>query len=213
MANEYISLADYKTLNGVAGVASDTIISDVIEMASRAIDKFCGTVFYPRSVEEGFDGVGVANYYTRHRPIIAVTELARDRDDDGTYEDVVAAVDYRVYNNKISLLKYAPEGLYAGQASVFTRGQQNWRVSYSYGVADIPKPIELATSMLVNYILTDGESTLVVGFGDGYISERIGNYSYRKGEALLEAGIFPPQVRSILSLYRGLRIGGRDGQG
>lgn len=213
MANEYMSLADYKTLNGVTGVASDAIISTMLEMASRAIDKFCGRIFYSSSVAELFDGNGTSDYYTKHRPIISVSALERDRDDDGVFEETINTDDYKVYGNKIALLTYATEGIYAGQASTFYLGQQNWRVTYSYGVATVPKPIELATSMLTNYLLTDGDATLIIDPGGALLMERIGNYTYRKGEALLEAGIFPPQVRSILSLYRGLRIGGRDGQG
>lgn len=216
MANEYMDLATYKTLNGITGTASDGIISSVLEFTSRMIDKYCGRIFYSAQVVEPFDGNGTATYYTLQRPIrtdLAVV-LERDRDDDGVFEETIPAADYKIYENRIALLEYATQGIYAGEASMFYRGQQNWRVTYWRGVADVPKPVELACSMLTTFMLTDGVSTSVLAsHGDGLISERIGNYSYRKGEALLAAGSFPAAVASILSLYRGLRIGGRDGQG
>jgi hypothetical protein len=213
MANEYISLANYKTLNGITGTASDAIISMVLEQASRLIDKYCGRIFYSQTAVELFDGNGTSVYYTLHRPIINVTSLERDRDDDGVFEETIDTEDYKVYENRIGLLKYATEGIYSGEASTFFRGQQNWRVTYTYGVAAIPKPVELATAMLTSFLLTDGAGTQVLAAHDGILSERIGNYSYRKGEALMASGVFPASVRSVLSLYRGLRIGGRDGQG
>lgn len=216
-SNLYISVADYKTLNGITDASSDAVIESIIEAASRIIDRYCGRVFYEEEALEPFDGTGTGTYYTKHRPIISPAEviLQRDRNGDGTYTETIDSDEFTVYDNRISLKWHTDSGLFRGEGSVFYVGQKNWRVFYYYGAAEVPRPVEIAASMMTTYLLTEGGSTLKLSSVGvkGILSERIGNYAYTVGYELAKSGILPPPVASILSMYRHIRVGGRGDQG
>lgn len=211
-ANLYISVADYKALYGITDASHDAVLDAIIEAASRRIDKFCGRIFYSGAAVEYFDGNGEVRYFTLHRPIISVSELARvSYDSTGTVQvdELLAGNEYHVYEQHVELSQWTTSGVFGG-GMVFVQGQRNFRLTYAYGTADVPEDVAMAAAMLANYLLS-GNSTLKVG--GAYISERIGDYSYDLGgvDAQMQTLGMPPDVKAILSGYRKPRIGGLGG--
>ena len=100
IANGYATLAQAKAWMDITSTNSgdDTIIENIIEAASRAIDNICNRFFYAAS--------SATRYYTPElSSLVWIDDLSTtssllvytDDDGDGTYENTWATTDYNVY--------------------------------------------------------------------------------------------------------------------
>lgn len=124
ITNGYAELSDLKGRLGITDTTDDSIIENVIEAASRAIDRHCHRRFY---------GVSETRYYTAEHgdalylpdDLISVTTLKTDEDGDRTYEVTWATTDYDLlpYNAATDGIPYGwlettPDGSYSFPANI-----------------------------------------------------------------------------------------------
>jgi hypothetical protein len=95
ISNGYCTLNELKARLGITDSADDTILENVIEAASRAIDSDCNTRFYAGNETRYYtaDAHGVVTV----DDLLSVSALATDDALDGTYSTTWAATDYQLY--------------------------------------------------------------------------------------------------------------------
>ena len=94
--NLYSTVAALKTRLSISDTTDDTTLGLVLTGVCRAIDTHCGQRFYR-------DSAAATRYYTAEHddtlfiePLVSVTSIATDTDDDGTYATTWATTDYRL---------------------------------------------------------------------------------------------------------------------
>lgn len=171
---EYLTLA--------AGVA-DTLLTTLIANYSGVVNTFCGRDFELRNYNEDLDVDGVTEDSIKlsNLPIVSVAALT----DNGSLVD---SDDYHWYRQgRISL-----------DSDYFTEGFKEVSVSYVAGFTPVPSNIKLAVNKLIAIdYYTPGKKK-------GFVSERIGDYSYRRpsGRDLQETRGFPTDIYYTLMEYR-----------
>lgn len=118
-SNLYTTVATLKTRLGISDATDDTTLGLILSGVCRAIDGYCGQVFYQ-------DAAASARYYTAMDketvfvdPLVSVTTLATDSDLDRTYATTWAATDYDLQpanaasrDRPYTWLETAPDGDY-----------------------------------------------------------------------------------------------------
>src|SRR5262245_50393141 len=96
MAAPYATVDEFKAWITLTDFVDDAVISDALTAASRAIDKFCKTHFWQTApgTNRLFDTGD--SWFLRINDAAAVTAVATDLDQDGTYETVWAAGDFQL---------------------------------------------------------------------------------------------------------------------
>ena len=95
-SNLYATVAQLKTRLSISDTTDDTTLGMILLGVCRAIDTHCGQHFWR-------DTVATTRYYTAEHddtlfidPLVSVTSVATDTDDDGTYTTTWATTDYRL---------------------------------------------------------------------------------------------------------------------
>lgn len=98
MANEYASLAQLKTWLQLDGADHDDDLNRVLTSASRAIDRYCGRIFYDSGSAAAKTFLADDPYELDVPDFHTVTGLviATDTDSDGTFETTWTTADYQV---------------------------------------------------------------------------------------------------------------------
>jgi len=171
---------EYLTLS--AGVA-DTLLSTLITNYSGVVNSFCGRDFELNNYSEELDVEGPTEQSIKlnNLPISSVVALT----DNGSLVD---PDDYHVYRQgRISL-----------ESDYFTEGFKKVEVSYVAGFTPVPADIKLAVSKLIaiDYYTPSKKK--------GFISEKIGDYSYRRpsGRDLQTTQGFPTDIYRTLLQYK-----------
>jgi len=137
---------------GTADTVDDALIDEVITAASRAIDEYCGTIFY--SVNDGtafYTAVDYTRVVAFHLPINTVHTIATDGDGNGTYETVWSSTDYALLPSNAAILDgtgakpwneivVTPSGANAFPARLIN----GVRVTGHFGWANVPKAVKMA---------------------------------------------------------------------
>lgn len=89
----YASVTDLKALLGVTDTTDDTVFRRQLELASRAIDRYCNRHFYVRT-ETRYPTDTRGTRLNLDDDLLTVTTLKFDESQDGTYEDTLTATDY-----------------------------------------------------------------------------------------------------------------------
>jgi hypothetical protein len=151
----YCDASDVKTALaiGTADTTDDALIDEVITAASRAIDAYCGTIFYKITNGTAFyTAADYENVFAFHLPVHQITTLATDGDGSGSYETNWLATDYVVLPANASLLEGVDskpwtqiQATPAG-SNAFPAGLTNGvRVVGSFGWSQVPRAVVLAT--------------------------------------------------------------------
>jgi len=173
-ARGYLSLA--------AGVA-DTLLTTLIANYSGVVNTFCGRDFELANYSEDLDVEGETEQSVKlsNLPIVSVAALT----DNGSLVDTD---EYHVYKQgRISL-----------ENDYFTEGFKKVSVSYVAGFTPVPAEIKLATCKLIAIdYYTPGKKK-------GFVSEKIGDYSYRRpsGRDLQATQGFPFDIYQTLMQYK-----------
>lgn len=123
--NLYATVAQLKARLGITDTTDDTMLTMIATGVSRAIDGYCGQVFYK-------DANDATRYYTAEYddylpidPIVSVTTLATDDDGGRTYATTWAATDYDLLPENAALRNWpytyiepTPDGDYSFPAGV-----------------------------------------------------------------------------------------------
>ena len=170
-AGGYCTVQNVRDEGITEALASTTRVTNLIELASRYIDRMTGRYFEPRAKTLDLDGSGTDTLLLGE-PIVAITELYITTSGWVVTDTAVAAADYTVYNRHLSQSLLDPDDrdcpkivlisdltTRSGRlaTSVFTKGVQNIRVvgTFGYTEADgtsngrVPLAIRHAATLLV----------------------------------------------------------------
>lgn len=154
----------------------DALLANLIERASRAVERYTGRVFLHTSLTEWHDG-GSATLYLHRRPVVQVVSVT-----DTEHGVAVPEEQYVIDPGAGMLIR---------RLGKWETGVRRWEVSYvaGYGVttAEVPGDVKQAVIQLVTAWYNRRDP--------GVTAERIGDYSRD-----VEAGL-PQQVRELLEPY------------
>jgi len=196
-----ITVQEYKDFYGVTGSSQDALIQTVIDGISASIQRKLNRVFETETVtDEYFDGDGSGLYRPDKYPVLSVSKLEEERNDVWT---TLEAESYVVYRERVELSKeYTYSRAFLGQAT-FTRGQRNWRMTYTVGQATVPDDIKQACKLWCGDVL--GGESLQAETGS-LKSVKIGDFSksYFESKAFEDTALanVPPDVAALLSPHR-----------
>jgi len=93
ITNGYATLAEVKARLGITDSTDDSILEQVVEAASRAIDNYCGRHFYQKTSTTLYL-TGEFGDLLLVPDLVSVTTLKTDDDGDRTYEATWTTSDY-----------------------------------------------------------------------------------------------------------------------
>mgnify|MGYP001581667557 CR=1 FL=1 len=162
-SNALSQVADVKESLGIDnGVTThDNMIIRLINAASDAIENYCNRTFASATyTNEEYDGTGANYLVLRQYPITSISSL--DFLTSGYDSPSWETIDSDLYSfNADGRLYYK---------ATFTRGFQNWRVTYVAGYSATPDDVAEACVAYVVYSYKKSKSA-------GIKSERLGEYS------------------------------------
>lgn len=159
MANEYVNSTAFKaTLDMSTESYADADIAVALEAASRAIDEICNRRFWKDA-----DAAQIRYYdpvdgeLLRLDDLVSLTELAIDRDGNGTYEEVWTTSDYvlQPYNAAADSKPYETirRRVRANYSCFPTSYEYAIRVTGKFGWPSVPAQVVNATSILAHKLL------------------------------------------------------------
>jgi len=153
---KYITVDDVRDFTKVTSTEySDSAITKMIEYAESLIDERLASNFVSGgdTVTEYYDGTGTKFLILDNYPILSITSLDVDDDNDGTFEySLTEGTDYEFDSwGRVTLTDDA--GI-----AVFAKYVRNVKVIYKYGYSDVPSIIKyLATAIVANLIQRNAE--------------------------------------------------------
>lgn len=115
-----------------SSTAMDSLVQAIIDGAEDWVSEFCGVQFGEVLRTDELDG-GSKNLYTRRTPIRHVTSVTDVETSQAYAEDT----DYRVQNDRLTLIQGEAYGAWAGRATDqgarWLEGQGRWQVNYLCG--------------------------------------------------------------------------------
>jgi hypothetical protein len=183
-----------KLLMGYADSSKDTLIDSMLPRVTILFNTAWDRDLRKAERTELYDGTGSAWTFLKQFPLDSTAAFELKIDDD-----VVDAADYELYKEE-GIVKLKQRFSYR-TAPIFPIGDRNVSAKYTAGYAtgSIPPDIEMAACLMVGHLV---ESRGVIA--SALESEKIGNYSYRQGEASTaqeaEKAI-PMKIWSMISRY------------
>ncbi len=177
------ALASLKAYLGISEDDYNTVLQQLIDASSEAIERYCDRSFAEAERTETYDGRGSAWLVLRERPVSTVADLRDDIGRDFDDADAIDADDYTIHDT---------EGIIRLLTGVFQDGSRNVRVRYTAGYATIPTDLAQACMILAASWFNIGRQG-----GDGLKSESLGDYSVAYAHSSI-----PEEVRRLLAPYR-----------
>jgi len=126
---------------------SDDTIQTMIRNVQAEIEDLLGTKFEEVDVTEYYDGNGLNWFYLKHFPVISVTGLYVDYDDDDVYEEIPDDEYYWFEDGRIELNHNA------SLISKFPQRVKNIKVVYRYGYTYVPEYIKRYAILKISQML------------------------------------------------------------
>ncbi|MDB4726019.1 phage gp6-like head-tail connector protein [bacterium] len=186
------TLAGAKRFMGITGTANDTLIEELIDSVSDAIESWCRVKIKQRTFTEYHPGQGYSYVFVDNPPIISVTSVYDDID-RGFSSSYLVDSSY-----------YTTDGSYAGEGRIqlwqgklyFQEGIMNVKVTYSGGYAAVPDDVEMACNALVSMWYNIREK-------QGLASETIDDYRYTMAdEKEVQQGGMPSHIQALLGPFQ-----------
>ena len=141
------SLAEAKTHLGVSGSDDDAVITDMLEAATEAMERYAGRHLVSTSVTELVDGTGKRRVWLGE-PAESITSVHADSDQAWADANLVDADDYNVDGCAVDKLN-----------QIWTVGKRNTRVIYLAGFATVPEDLEHACKVQVAKLYAEWQTT------------------------------------------------------
>ena len=147
MSATYISVDDVKANLGITDAADDVVLGRCAEAASRAVDSWCGRVFYDTTETRYFTAEFADLMFVDD--LLSVSSLQTDEDGDRTYERTWATTDYDLEPfNKTpkTKIRTTPQGSYT-----FPPDTKAVKITGTWGyctAATVPPDVAEATMIL-----------------------------------------------------------------
>lgn len=201
---DYCTLAEVKAHFGISGSGQDTVITAALPRVTALFNTAWDRDLRQTNYTEELDGLGSRFLFVAQRPIITIASVKED-------DTPIDAGDYVIYRTRGEIKLTSAFDTGRGIVGTFPRGDLNMEVIYTAGYLlegtpsgneiALPKDINLAAIIMVGFIIDNPSVT-------NFISERIGNYTYRKGAATGAAEearrYIPDEVWSIIMRYKRL---------
>ena len=147
MAEDLITLAEYKAYAGITSTNQDAEIKAIIPKASALVKSICRRTFldYACDVKTEQFPSGVEKIYLSEFPLIYVTSVEYSTDYGATYTALVEFTDYvtEPEEGSITFINY----------SSVTRMINGIKVTYTGGYETLPDDLKLAVMDVVTYYL------------------------------------------------------------
>ena len=170
MTNAYADLTTLKSTGAlnIAGTGYDTRLRELLEAASRLIDRYCNRHFWVLNTTRKFDGNGTDSLLVPD--LLSVTSLKTDDNKDRAFETTWAATDYLLYPPNAEPTK--PWGrpysrllvdIEAGNEDAFTTGRQTVQIDGKWGFRDLTEDSGADINEGAQYSATDTTLTVTDG--------------------------------------------------
>ena len=149
MANNLITLAEYKAYIGISSTNQDSIITTLIPQVSALVKNICRRTFldyvdeYKVEVSKG----SATNRIVLHEtPVMQVSSVEFSQDYGKTYDTLVEFTDYVVDQDSDVIEVIATPYINYIKTNAF-------RISYTAGYGEVPSDLKLAIADLINYYI------------------------------------------------------------
>jgi hypothetical protein len=147
MANNLITVAEYKTYSGISSTNQDAALALVVPKVSQLVKSICRRTF----VDYLYDPkVEVARSCTNNRfllqetPVVQVTAFEFSEDFGQTYTTLTEYTDYVVDDDAVEIISYPYKDYVKVRA---------FRVSYYAGYETVPDDLKMAVMDLTQYYM------------------------------------------------------------
>jgi hypothetical protein len=196
MAN-LITLADYKTAEGIQATKDDAKLELLISSVSQLVKTYCNNTFvdhYSSAKTETFN-IDYEECFVQltESPIVAITSV-KERDDAlSSYTTLTNNEDYYVDSTTDSIYRLAD----GGAEKAFKKGKGAVQVIYTAGyngASNLPGDLQLAVIDLITYYHKDEHKARQTIAGASIQNQ--GSTSQRNNVA------FPDHIKRVLDLYK-----------
>ena len=149
MANNLITLAEYKAYIGITSTNQDSVITTLIPQVSALVKNICRRTFldyvdeYKVEVSKG----SATNRIVLHEtPVMQVSSVEFSQDYGKTYDTLVEFTDYVVDQDSDVIEVIATPYINYIKTNAF-------RISYTAGYEEVPSDLKLAIADLINYYI------------------------------------------------------------
>jgi hypothetical protein len=192
-----ISLADYKTAEGIQATKDDAKLELLISSVSQLVKTYCNNTFvdhYSSAKTETFNiDYGESFVQLTESPIVAITSVKERDDATSSYETLTNNEDYYVDNTTDSIYRLAD----GGAQKSFKSGKGAVQVIYTAGydgASNLPGDLQLAVIDLITYYHKDEHKARQTIAGASIQNQ--GSTSQRNNVA------FPDHIKRVLDLYK-----------
>lgn len=178
-----VTLGNAKAFLGIQNGAKDEVLEILISACTDMIESLCGRRFASTAyVLEKYDGTGTSELLLKNFPVIVLAsiEVRNSLDASGTWE-TVDTEDY-----------FEEDGILTLAYGKFTRGKENYRISYTAGFDTIPYDLQYLCMKLVGNALNNQA---------GIKSESLGDHSVTFGDVMED-----PTAENIINKYRKIPV-------
>lgn len=196
MANDLVTLREYKTYKDISTDDKNAQLRDIITHVSNLVKDYCGVSFndYISSDKvEYFDGKNNNRVFLSEIPLNSVTHVKTSS--DGGVSSTVLTV------NEDYFIDYDLGSILTGTDLAFVPDAyiefKSLEVSYKAGYTAVPEAIKLVTMDIVEYYKTESFHPRKSMSGS-----TIESVSFSK----LGDSSFPPHIRRVLDLYRVVHV-------
>ncbi len=187
--NALVTVAEFYDMLGIdadnIGYNDNQIIT-LINMVTKRIENYCQRIFVPStSVSEIFGGDDTKDYWVRNKHITAITAIYKW---GGTSWNELTITSYPY--------TYSTGGrVYFTNGDIFSRGYDNYKLTYTYGYArgSLPVDLKMACCIWVHRAL------LKISGKEGIQSESFGDVT-----TTFNLDKMPEDLSSLLAPYRRL---------
>ena len=135
-STDLVTAAEVKTYLGLSGSTHDTLIDELIDLASEFIENYCNTHFSSTAVTDKLDG-GCIDLITTKAPIISITSIT-DNEDSTT----VSSSDYDFYAKSGRIYRENDSLIFPNNQPTWYQGRQRFTVVYQAGYAAVPEAVK-----------------------------------------------------------------------
>jgi len=174
ITNGYATAAELKTRLDIDDTSSDTVIENVIEATSRAIDALCMRRFYAATETRYFQSTDASQLWVPD--LLSVTTLKTDNDADRTYEYTWTTDDYDLLPANAALdgwpyneIAVTPDGDYSFPTN---HNAKSVEIAGSWGFASTtPDAVNEACLIAAAQIFMRKDAPFGVSGGSGFVQK------------------------------------------
>jgi len=187
-AGRLIGVTDAKTYLDVTGTDDDTVIGNMLDAATVALEKAAGRHLVSTAVTEYLDGQAERRVWLQE-PAESITSVHVDSDQGWDATSLISADDYAVEGCTLDYI-----------SRVWTRGRRNMRVIYQAGFATVPEDLQHAARVQVAKLYSEWQ---VAKKGLNVLkSHSVQGWS----QTFLEQKGLAPEAAAIVERYRPERL-------